>query len=112
VPELVLFCNEKGLLDDSYRRFLEARIREVEPWEGLPIKIFFRERGPRTPGTGSRRKKPEFDIPRMDGSVPDSEAAPSVRRRGAATAVAAGAKRGGGPAARGGAAVRKKSARK
>ncbi|MEI6715161.1 MAG: ribosome biogenesis GTPase Der [Verrucomicrobiota bacterium] len=48
VPEIVLFCNEKALLDDSYRRFLESRIREVEPWEGLPLKLILRERAPRT----------------------------------------------------------------
>ncbi|MHA3773741.1 ribosome biogenesis GTPase Der [Verrucomicrobiota bacterium sgz303538] len=44
IPEIVLFCNEKKLLDDSYRRFLEARIREVQEWEGLPIIFHFRER--------------------------------------------------------------------
>ncbi|MEY2598291.1 MAG: hypothetical protein RLZZ142_550, partial [Verrucomicrobiota bacterium] len=52
VPEVVLFCNEKGLLEDGYQRFLEARIREVEPWEGLPIRFVLRERAART---GSQR---------------------------------------------------------
>jgi GTP-binding protein len=44
IPEVVLFCNDKSLLDDTYRRFLEARIREVEPWEGLPIDLHLRQR--------------------------------------------------------------------
>lgn len=44
IPEVVLFVNEEQLLDQSYRRFLEARIREQEPWEGLPIRFHFRER--------------------------------------------------------------------
>ena len=54
IPELVLFCNDKGLLEDSYRRFLEGRIRGVEPWEGLPIDLHLRERPPR--GVARSRK--------------------------------------------------------
>jgi GTP-binding protein len=48
VPEVVFFCNEKALLEDGYRRFLEGRIREEEPWEGLPLRMILRERAPRT----------------------------------------------------------------
>jgi len=44
LPEVVLFCNDKSLLDDTYRRFLEARIRTVEPWEGLPMDLHLRQR--------------------------------------------------------------------
>ena len=44
LPEIVLFCNERRLLDDNHRRFLESRIREEQPWEGLPIMFRFRER--------------------------------------------------------------------
>lgn len=44
VPEIVLFCNEKRLLDDTYRRYLESRIREEQSWEGLPLIFRFRER--------------------------------------------------------------------
>ncbi len=43
VPEFVFFVNNSALLDESYRRFLEAKIREVAPFTGLPI--FFRFRG-------------------------------------------------------------------
>ncbi len=43
VPEFVFFVNNSSLLDESYRRFLEAKIREVAPFTGLPI--FFRFRG-------------------------------------------------------------------
>jgi GTP-binding protein len=52
IPEIVLFCNEKALLDDSYRRFLEGRIRAVQAWEGLPLKLVLRERVAKT---GSQR---------------------------------------------------------
>jgi len=44
LPEIVLFCNNASLLDEHYRRFLEARIREEQPWEGLPMIIRFREK--------------------------------------------------------------------
>lgn len=47
LPEVVLFCNDKSLLDDTYRRFLEARIRTVEPWEGLPLDLHLRQRAAR-----------------------------------------------------------------
>ena len=43
VPEFVFFVNNSALLDEHYRRFLEAKIREVAPFTGLPI--FFRFRG-------------------------------------------------------------------
>ena len=44
LPEVVLFCNDKSLLDDTYKRFLESRIRQVEPWEGLPMDLHLRQR--------------------------------------------------------------------
>ena len=36
-PEFVLFVNDPGLLSDSYRRYLEARVRTAQPFPGLPI---------------------------------------------------------------------------
>jgi GTP-binding protein len=73
IPELVLFCNDKGLLEDSYRRFLEGRIRGVEPWEGLPIDLHLRERPPR--GVARSRKGGSKATPA--GKAPK----PLVRRR-------------------------------
>jgi hypothetical protein len=73
IPELVLFCNDKGLLEDSYRRFLEGRIRGVEPWEGLPIDLHLRERPPR--GVARSRKGGSKATPA--GKAPK----PQVRRR-------------------------------
>lgn len=43
-PEFILFVNEPGLLSDPYRRYLEARIREAEPYPGLPVLIACRAR--------------------------------------------------------------------
>ena len=46
VPEVVFFCNDEKLLVESYRRFLEARIREATPYVGLPLLLHFRARKP------------------------------------------------------------------
>lgn len=44
VPKIVLFCNNGKLIDDHYRRYLEARIREHAPYPGLPLLFHFRGR--------------------------------------------------------------------
>jgi GTP-binding protein len=44
VPEFVFFVNNAELLDEHYRRFLEAKIREAAPFTGLPILFRFRGR--------------------------------------------------------------------
>lgn len=46
-PEIVIFCNDGKLLDTSYRKFLEGKLRKEQPWPGLPILMHFRERKPR-----------------------------------------------------------------
>jgi GTP-binding protein len=43
-PEFVLFVNEPGLLPETYRRYLEARIRKAKPYPGLPIILTLRPR--------------------------------------------------------------------
>jgi GTP-binding protein len=47
VPELVLFVNDEKLLTQTYRRYLEGRIREHMPYTGLPLLFHFRARAPR-----------------------------------------------------------------
>ena len=44
-PTFVVFVNDKELVHFSYERFLENRIRAVYPFEGTPIRLFFRGRG-------------------------------------------------------------------
>ena len=44
-PQFVLFVNDPRLINDTYRRYLEARIREAEPYAGLPILMTLRPRG-------------------------------------------------------------------
>jgi GTP-binding protein len=43
-PEFVLFVNDPRLLNETYRRYLEARIRRTEPYPGLPIILTLRPR--------------------------------------------------------------------
>jgi GTP-binding protein len=43
-PEIVLFANSPRLLPQPYARFLEAKIRELEPYPGLPILLTCRAR--------------------------------------------------------------------
>jgi GTPase len=43
-PEFVLFVNDPRLITESYRRYLEARVREAEPYPGLPIILTLRAR--------------------------------------------------------------------
>ncbi|MDQ2867057.1 MAG: ribosome biogenesis GTPase Der [Verrucomicrobiota bacterium] len=43
-PEIVLFVNSPKLLTEPFARFLEGRIREVEPYEGLPVRLTLRAR--------------------------------------------------------------------
>jgi GTP-binding protein len=43
-PEFVLFVNDPSLITDNYRRYLEARIRDVQEFPGLPIILTLRTR--------------------------------------------------------------------
>jgi len=43
-PEFVLFVNNPQLLGETYARYLEARIRELKPFTGLPLMLNFRPR--------------------------------------------------------------------
>jgi GTP-binding protein len=42
--EFVLFVNDPRLLSETYRRYLEARIRKARPYRGLPIILTCRPR--------------------------------------------------------------------
>ena len=43
-PEFVLFVNDPSLMTETYRRYLEARVRKTEPYPGLPILLTLRPR--------------------------------------------------------------------
>jgi predicted GTPase len=42
--EFVLFVNDPSLMNETYRRYLETRIRKAEPYPGLPIILRLRPR--------------------------------------------------------------------
>jgi len=43
-PAFAIFCNLPQYVPESYKRFLENRIREQFDFEGVPVKIFFRKK--------------------------------------------------------------------
>jgi len=47
-PEFVLFVNDSRLLSQTYRRYLESRIRQAQPFPGLPIIVTLRPRAKHT----------------------------------------------------------------
>ena len=53
-PEFVLFVNDPRLMNETYRRYLEGRIRKAEPYPGLPIILTLRPRARNMPETSRR----------------------------------------------------------
>lgn len=43
-PTFVLFCNDPKLFGDSYRQYLDRKIRESLGFEGTPIRIILRQK--------------------------------------------------------------------
>ena len=43
-PTFVLFCNDAKLFTDTYKNFLERKIRESLGFEGTPLKLIFRSK--------------------------------------------------------------------
>jgi len=43
-PEFVLFVNDPSLMTETYRRYLESRVRKTEPYPGLPVILTLRPR--------------------------------------------------------------------
>lgn len=43
-PSFAFFCNLPQYIPDSYKRFLENRLRERFDFQGVPIRIFFRKK--------------------------------------------------------------------
>jgi GTP-binding protein len=54
-PEFAIFVNEPRLLTDTYRRYLEARIRKAQPFAGLPIILTLRPRAKSVPPASRSR---------------------------------------------------------
>ncbi len=43
-PKFILFVNQPKLLSDPYSRYIEGRIRQIEPYPGLPVLLTCRAR--------------------------------------------------------------------
>lgn len=43
-PQFVFYCNLPQYVKQDYIRFLENRIRELYDFNGVPIKVYFREK--------------------------------------------------------------------
>lgn len=43
-PQFAFFCNLPQYVKDSYRRFLENKLREIYDFSGVPITIYFRQK--------------------------------------------------------------------
>jgi GTP-binding protein len=56
-PEFVLFVNDPRLLSQTYKRYLESRIRAAQPFPGLPIILTLRPRAKSETPTSRRRGK-------------------------------------------------------
>ncbi|MFH1746456.1 MAG: ribosome biogenesis GTPase Der [Planctomycetota bacterium] len=48
-PTIVLFCNDPALVSDNYRRFMENRLRELLPFNEIPMRLLFRARHEKDP---------------------------------------------------------------
>ncbi|MEO5719857.1 MAG: ribosome biogenesis GTPase Der [Chthoniobacterales bacterium] len=54
-PKFVLFVNQPKLLSDGYGRYIEGRIRQVEPYPGLPVLLSTRARSESPARAAARR---------------------------------------------------------
>ena len=43
-PQFAFFCNLPQYVRDSYKRFLENKLREIYDFSGVPITIYFRQK--------------------------------------------------------------------
>jgi GTP-binding protein len=43
-PQFLFFCNLPDDVKESYRRFLENKIREIYDFKGVPVQLFFRQK--------------------------------------------------------------------
>jgi len=57
IPEFVLFVNDEKLLDQSYERYLDSKLREKAPYTGLPILFHLRARTARDKSNDTRGQK-------------------------------------------------------
>lgn len=55
-PTFVLKCNDPSLLDESWKRYLLGFLREVTPFQEVPIRLILRARGETDPDQPERQR--------------------------------------------------------
>jgi GTP-binding protein len=43
-PSFAFFCNHPQYIKESYRRYLENKLREAFDFSGVPISLYFRKK--------------------------------------------------------------------
>jgi GTP-binding protein len=43
-PKFTFFCNDPDHFHEGYKKFISREIRTLEPFQGTPVKVFFRKR--------------------------------------------------------------------
>ncbi len=73
-PTIVVKCNDPALFDESWKRYLLGFLREVSPFQEVPIRMILRSHQDDDEGVRltdlDRRKRPS-----LDGDVPDDDLA-------------------------------------
>ncbi len=57
-PTIVLKCNDPELFDKNWKRYLIGKMREALPYKEVPIKVYFRGKGPEDAPEGAPARKP------------------------------------------------------
>ena len=81
-PTIALIVNDPDLVDESYQRFMVNRLRELLPYDEVPIKLLIRARGE---GAARRGEKDEvlLDSQAVQRERPSTHHRPRARPRGA-----------------------------
>ena len=64
-PTIVLKCNEPALLDESWKRYLLGFLREVTPFQEVPIRLILRGRNEANDDLGSESRQDEVEPPEL-----------------------------------------------
>lgn len=64
-PTIVLKCNEPALLDESWKRYLLGFLREVTPFQEVPIRLILRGRNEANDDLGGGSRHDEVEPPEL-----------------------------------------------
>ena len=67
-PTVVLFTNNRAIMREQYRRFMERRIRETLPFDETPVRLIWRERQQQPRRRFDATAQPVSTEPKVDES--------------------------------------------